>query len=210
MKTFFLFLIPLSLAFTYPVIAQVEEEVKFVTAKDTVIKIDERRFIHNGKIYRDNSPYLTIGYGVGYNLDQDSVEQNLLISYHHFIKKFGVGAGLHNSRNGRRWEFFPQKVNDVYLSLGYRMEGLKSNVGLFVGPSYAWGGYIKYDNTLEEDRYFTFRNALGMVAELQYTYKFLYDVGIGFTAYASVNKYTQVVGAQLHIFLSTAFVRSYD
>ena len=90
MKKLFLFLIPLSFAFANPAFAQVEEEEEYVTAKDTIIRIDERRFINNGNIYKEHSPYQTLGYGVGRNLGKGTYEQSMTISYHHFIKGIGV------------------------------------------------------------------------------------------------------------------------
>ncbi len=209
MKTFFLFLIPLSLAFAYPAVAQVEEEDELAVNKDTVIQIDDNRFIYRSKIYKKNTPYVTLGYGAGMNLGKKTIEQNMTISYHYFIKGLGVGLGYHTSKDDKVWWRSHQTLIDYHLLVGKRWDGVKYNIAGFVGPSFAKGEYITYVEEVEEDRYFPF-STFGFEAELQYTYRLLYDVGIGISAYTSLNKYTQVVGAQLHLFFSTAYVRSYN
>ncbi len=209
MKNVILYLIPLSLAFASPAFAQVEEEDKLEGSRDTVIHIDEHRFIYEGKIYRENSPYLTMGYGVGMNFGQDSIEQNMTLSYHHFIRGVGIGIGYHSSSNEKIWWRSPQKLNDLHLMVGKRWEGIHHNLSIFAGPSYAYGSYIGWNDVLEEFRQYRFYT-MGLVAELQYSYRIFYDLGLGISAYTSLNKFTRVAGAQLHLFFSTAFVRSYD
>ncbi len=209
MKNFFLFLIPLSFAFASPVIAQVEEEDELLGSRDTLIHIDERRFIYKGNIYRQNSPYFTMGYGVGMNLGKESVEQNTTFSYHHFVKGIGIGLGYHMSSDGKTWWRSYQKLKDLHFMLGKRWEGVHHNLSLFAGPSYAHGSYIGWNEEFGENRAYDFRTA-GMVAEVQYSYRIFYDIGLGISAYTSLNKFTKVVGGQIHIFFSTAFVRSYD
>ena len=203
MKYFFLFLIPLSLVFASPVNAQVEEE------DEGAVQIDSRRFIHNGKIYKQNTPYLTLGYGAGYNYDQHSVEQNMTISYHHFINKVGVAIGFHSSSDEKIWWRSYQKLNDLHLMMGKRWEGLRYNGSAFVGPSYAYGSFVGWNDTYDKEWAFGF-NTVGIVAEFQYTYRIFYDLGVGLTGYVSINKFTQVAGLQLHLFFSTAYVRSHS
>lgn len=209
MKKLILFLIPLSMAFAAPVLAQVEEEDDKKSTRDTLIRIDERRFIYKGKIYRQNSPYLTMGYGAGRNFGKETLEQNMTLSYHHFIKGIGLGLGYHSSSDEKIWWRSYQKVNDLHLMLGKRWEGVRHNIAIFAGPSYAYGSYVGWSDLYEENRAFYFRT-VGMVAEAQYTYRIFYDLGLGLSAYTSLNKFTRVAGAQIHLFFSTAFVRSYD
>lgn len=203
MKYFFLFLIPLSIVFASPVNAQVEEE------DEGAVQIDENRFIYNGRIYRQNSPYLTMGYGAGYNFANNTVEQNMTISYHHFIKKVGLAIGYHSSSDEKIWWRSFQKLNDLHLMIGKRWEGLKYNASAFAGPAYAYGSYVGWNDTYEREWAFGY-NTVGVVAEFQFTYRIFYDIGIGLSGYISANKYTQIAGAQFHVFFSTAFVRSYD
>lgn len=209
MKTFFLFLIPLSFAFASPAYAQVEEEDRLAVSQDTVIKIDERRFIYKGRIYRENSPYLTFGYGVGRNFGGKSFEQNMTISYHHFIKGIGLGIGLHSSSDEKIWWRSYQKLNDFYFLLGKKWDGVRYNLAVFAGPSYAYGSYVAWHEVYEKDWAYGY-NTVGGLAELQFTYRLFYDLGLGLTAYTSMNKFVKVAGVQFHLFFSTAFVRSYD
>lgn len=209
MKAFFLFLIPMYIAFAPALFAQVEEEDIAGAREDTVIKIDDRRFIYKGKIYKENSPYLTLGYGLGKNFAQDTLEQNLMISYHHFVKGFGLSLGYHTSKTNKAWWREYQTLVDYYFSVGKRWEGINYNISVFAGPSYATGGYVEFNETIGKNRYYPIRT-VGGVAELQLTYRFTYDIGIGLSAYTSMNKYIQVAGAQVHLFFSTAYVRSYD
>ena len=209
MKNIFLFLIPLSFAFASPAMAQVEEEDELTGSRDTVIRIDERRFIYKGKIYRDNSPYITMGYGAGVNLGLKSLEQNMTLSYHHFIKGIGLGLGFHSSSDEKIWWRSYQKLNDLHLMVGKRWEGVRHNISVFAGPSFAYGSYVGWNDFLGKNWAYGF-NTVGAVAEFQYSYRIFYDIGLGVSAYTSLNKFTRVAGAQLHLFFSTAFVRSYD
>ena len=197
------------MVFSAPLHAQVEEEDAGRNAKDTVVRIDERRFIYRGNIYKEGSPYLTLGYGVGMNLAQDTIEQNLIISYHHFIGGVGVGAGYHTSKPNKVWWRENQTLVDFYLSVGKRWESTKYNISIFAGPSYVTGGYVEYVESLGERRYFPIRT-VGGLAEAQFTYRITYDLGVGVSAYTSFNKFIQTVGMQIHLFFSTAFVRSYE
>jgi len=209
MKNFFLLLIPLSFAFASPVIAQVDEEDASTNKRDTVIRIDERRFIYKGKIYKDNSPYFTLGYGVGRNLGKSNYEQNMTLSYHHFVKGVGLGIGFHTSSDDKIWWRSYQKMNDLHLMVGKRWDGVRFNLSAFAGPSYSYGSYVGYNDVREREWAYGY-NTVGAVVELQFTYRIFYDVGVGLTAYSSMNKHTKVVGTQFHLFFSTAYVRSYD
>jgi hypothetical protein len=197
------------MVFKLPVHAQVEGEDTNRADKDTVMRIDERRFIYHGNIYRENSPYLTLGYGVGRNIAQDTIEQNLIISYHHFIKGVGMGIGYHTSKPNKVWWRENQTLVDFYLSVGKRWEGTKYNLAFFAGPSYVTGGYVAYVEALQEKRYFPIRT-VGGIAEATLTYRFTYDLGVGISAYTSINKFIQTIGVQAHLFFSLAYVRSYD
>jgi len=209
MKNIILYLIPLSLAFASPVLAQVEEEDGLKESRDTVIRVDERRFIFKGKIYRESSPYITLGYGAGMNIGKKTIEQNMTLSYYHFIKGVGIGLGFHSSSDNKIWWRSYQKLNDLHLMVGKRWEGLHHNISAFAGPSYAYGSYIGWHDEYEKNWAFGY-NTVGLVAEFKYSYRIFYDIGLGISAYTSMNKFTQVAGAQFHLFFSTAFVRSYD
>jgi len=189
--------------------AQVEEEDGFlVYGKDTVFPLSDGRILLNEKIYKENSPYLTLAYGAGSNLKQGGIEQSLMVSYHHFIGDIGLGIGYHTSSDIKIWWRSYQKLNDLWLGAGWRYERLRYNLGIFAGPSLAYGSYIAWSDEHNENRAYGFTN-VGGVAEIQFTYRLLYDVGVGISLYGSMNKLYTVAGAQVHLFFSTAFVRNY-
>jgi hypothetical protein len=209
MKRIFLIVFSLSFFWSGNILAQdAEEEAYRVHGKDTVFPLRDGRFILNEKIYKQNSPYLTLAYGAGMNHKKSTIEQNLLISYHHFINNIGLTIGYHASSDIQVWWRSYQKQNDLYLGAGKRFEGLRYNIGLFAGPSLAYGSYIDWSEEDGENRAFGY-NALGGFAEIQMTYRIFYDIGVGLSLYGSYNKYYTVSGAQIHLFFSTAYVREY-
>lgn len=208
MKKLILFLIPLSFLCSVG-FAQVEEEENFlVFGKDTVLPLKDGRILFDEKIYKKNSPYMTMAYGMGYNFKKSASEQNLMVSYHHFVNNIGLGIGYHTSSDIKVWWRSYQKVIDLWIGGGWRYERLRYNLGVFAGPAISYGSYINWSDEHQENRAYGF-TTVGGVAEVQFTYRLLYDVGIGASFYGSYNKYYTVAGAQIHLFFSTAFVRNY-
>ena len=205
-----LFLLPaLSFIWSATIFAQVIEGEDYqVFGKDTVYPLKDGRFLLNERIYKQNSPYLTLAYGAGYNHKKSSIEQNLIISYHHFIRNVGLGIGYHTSSDIQVWWRSFQKQNDLFLAGGWRLEGLRYNLGIFAGPSLAYGSYIAWSDERGENRAYGF-TTLGGMAEIQLTYRIFYDIGVGLSLYGSYNKYYAVTGAQFHLFFSTAYIRDY-
>jgi len=124
MKKLFLVILPLFFIWSAPGIAQEEDETFQVHGKDTVYPLKDGRFMVREKIYKKNSPYMTMAYGAGMNMGKKTIEHNLLISYHHFINKIGVGIGYHTSSDIKVWWRSYQKQNDLFLAGGGRHEGL--------------------------------------------------------------------------------------
>lgn len=186
----------------------VEEDPYRVYGKDTIYPLRDGRFILHEKIYKERAPYLTLAYGANRNFKKSTVEQNMMITYHHFLGKLGLSLGYHTSSDIKVWWRSYQKLNDFWLGGGYRYEHPKFNLSAFVGPSLSYGSWIAWSDELEENRAYGF-TTLGGVAEVQMTYRLLYDVGVGLSLYGSVSEYHAVAGAQVHFFFSTAFVRNY-
>ena len=208
MKKLILILIPLSFLCSMS-FAQVDEEDGFlVYGKDTVLPLKDGRILFNEKIYKKNSPYLTMAYGVGNNFSLGGLEQDMMITYHHFIGDIGLGVGYHASSDIQVWMKSWHKLNDFWLGAGWRYEGLRYNLSVFAGPSFSYGQYIAW-NDIKQKEYSNYFRELGGVAEIQLTYRLLYDVGVGLSLYGSLNRYYSVAGAQIHLFFSTAFVRDY-
>lgn len=208
MKKLILILIPLSFLCSMG-FAQVEEEETFqVFGKDTVLLLKDGRFIFNEKIYKKNSSYLTLAYGAGKNFTHDGIEQDMMFSYHHFLGDIGIGMGYHASSDIQVWMKSWHKLNDFWFGAGWHYERLRYNLGVFVGPSFAYGQYLAFDDVKQKEYSYYFRG-IGAVAEVQMTYRLFYDMGVGLSLYGSLNNNYSVAGAQLHLFFSTAFVRNY-
>jgi hypothetical protein len=208
MKRLILSLVSLSFICALGFGQDVIEDTYKVYGKDTIYPLRDGRFIFNEKIYKERSPYLTLAYGAGYNFLQPGVEQNMMVSYHHFIKNYGLSLGYHASSDIKVWWRSYQKLNDFWLGGGWRFERPRWNIGVFAGPSLAYGSWIAWSEERQENRAYGF-TTLGGVAEMQLTYRIFYDVGLGLTLHGSYNKYYSVAGAQIHLFFSTAFVRNY-
>lgn len=176
----------------------------------------ERDFIYRGRHYIPHSPWWTVGFGYGYNIGEEAWEPNFLLDVHFRVQdKHYLGTGFMTSRsqfldkNGSNI-FIPQSfvkssVNNFHVLYGWRGEKLHKNFGFFVGPAFNWGfDYVYSDSTGDYHQgYFE----PGLYASLQYTQKVYYDLGIGATLWASLNKSYQVVGLTVHFYFSTAFKR---
>lgn len=154
-------------------------------------------------IYQTGSNWLTVAYGIGLHTNKNVLNQNFALTYHHRYHAMYFNAGWHFSAP----EFFlrrpMEQVNDIHAGAGLRFEGKWYNFGFFIGPSYAitW---------IPENEYLTkIYSQLGAVVQIETTFKFFYDLGIGTTFYGSFNRRYQVVGIQLHAYFSNAFVMKY-
>jgi hypothetical protein len=192
-------MLPLSFLMVIPSLAQ---------EADSSVVIGKNRIVYKGRIYKQNAPYLSFGYGAGYGFESQQVEQNMTLSYQHFIKGVGLRIGYHSSSDTKIWWRSWQKLNDLFIGVGHRWETNKLNLAVFGGPTYAYGTYIGWNEDRQKDWAYPF-NTLGGLAELQLTYRIMYDIGIGLSLYGSINRYYSATGAQIHLFFSTAFVSNY-
>jgi hypothetical protein len=96
-----------------------------------------------------------------------------------------------------------EKLSDIHAGAGLRFEDRWYNFAFFIGPSFATT-WIPQTPTVSK-----LNNQLGAHTELQFTFKYFYDLGIGTSLYGSFNKRYQVVGIQLHFYFSNAFVMEY-
>jgi hypothetical protein len=213
-----LILLPLSFLISFTLFGQEKEKKKHTAeAADTTIVLGKGRIVYKNRIYRQNAPYLSMAYGAGYGFEpkiegQNIVEQNMTFSYQYFIKSIGLQLGFHSSSDIKVWWRSYAKLNELFFGIGKRWESTKYNFSVFGGPTYAYGSH-KVTNpdstsTVKDipDRFKT----PGFHAEALATYKIAYDIGIGLSLYGSVNRDYSVIGAQIHLYFSTAFVRNYN
>lgn len=164
-------------------------------------------FIIGNKIYKGGSSWLKISQGMGYHFWLGQVEYNTTIAYSFRIKKLYFQFGYHVSSD----KFFTkpslQKLNDIYGCIGKRKEQKKYNLAYFIGLSYAYGATLdhrEWNNGVISNWYRGFAKP-GLLGTIDYTYKLSYDIGIGLSLYGSVNPYYNVLGVQLHFYLSGAY-----
>jgi len=164
-------------------------------------------FILKNKIYRPYAGYVLAGFGMGYNYAAIRFERNFFLSYNFRIKNHFFKTGYHNSSD----QFFMKRsyelLNDIYYLYGYRNDRRSSNIGLYIGPSYAFGStlaYVKdYDGRISNWYRRFYRTGIYAVADL--TYKPFYDIGIGISAYASINSIYTVAGLQFNLYFSSSY-----
>lgn len=156
------------------------------------------------KIYQTGSNYLTADFGVANSYILKQQELSMAIAYHMRYKPVYFKFGYHYSDE----TFFLNNRlrnisyhNDIIVAAGFRYELRYFNLAFFIGPSYAFGMIEDQENPLIGNGY----RALGAVPELQLTYKFFYDIGIGTSLYGSFNKHYQAVGIRLHVYFSGAY-----
>jgi hypothetical protein len=209
-------LLPLSFLLSFSAIGQEIEKAKAKSLEqDSAIVISKGRVVHKNRIYRQNASYLTMGYGVGYSFPAKGFEPNMSFSYQHFVNQVGLQIGYHSSYSYSWWDSLSgnrlEKLNDFYLGVGKRWESSRFNLAVFAGPTWSYGFYpvnILIDS-VSSRRPYRF-GTVGAHAEALVTYKLFYDLGIGLSLYGCWNNQYSVVGAQVHLFFSTAFVRNYD
>ncbi len=206
----FWILLPLSFLIGFSVFGQDKQKKKATSEPaDSAVVIGKGRLVLKNHIYRQNASYVTFGYGAGWSFQEGAIEQNMAVSYQHFIKKFGLQIGYHSSSDRQTWWNSDQKLNDLFLGVGKRWEGNNFNFAVFGGPSLAYGRYTWWDEA-NQKTWVHYFSTLGLRTEVLLTYKIAYDIGLGLSVYGSMNKEYSVTGAQIHMFFSTAFVRNYN
>lgn len=160
------------------------------------LKKDE--FILNGNTYKERSNYALIGYGIGSNSNLNEQEENIMVSYNFYIKKWLFNAGYHFSSNKFFLRRTNQRLSDFFVGIAKRIESVHSNWDISGGPSFCYGA------SKRDDGYYYGFEKMGFVGRLSYTYKIFYDVGIGASVYASYDKYYSVQGINFHIYFSNA------
>lgn len=167
----------------------------------------DEEFIIGNKIYKPNTNWFKIAQGVSYHFSMGQLEYNTLLSYSFRIKKYWFQTGYHVSSN--RFFIRPsmQRLNDIFIMYGKRKETQKFNLAAFAGLSFAYGGTFHHsewtDGRITE--WYVGFNQPGLITTLDVTFKPTYDLGVGFSAFTSLNKRYNVVGLQVHFFFSGAY-----
>ena len=160
---------------------------------------------YGDNIYQTGSNWFNIGYGYGLHTNKNVPNYNFAMAYHMRYKAMYFNAGWHFS--GPEAKLFlarpMEQLNDIHVGAGLRFEDRWYNFSFFIGPSFATT-WIPETSVMTK-----IHHQLGAHTELQFTFKYFYDLGIGTSLYGSFNKRYQVVGIQLHLYFSNAFVMEY-
>ncbi|MDD2385788.1 MAG: hypothetical protein PHP52_03295 [Bacteroidales bacterium] len=156
-------------------------------------------------VYRKGSNWFMFGYGPSYHLNKEALNYNLQLAFHWRYKAMYFNAGWHSASPEQKLFLARpmEQLNDIYGGAGLRFEDRWYNFGFFIGPSFAIT-WLPESNSLSKINY-----QLGAYTEVQCTFKYFYDLGIGTSIYGSFNKRYQVVGARIHLYFSNAFVTKY-
>lgn len=164
-------------------------------------------FIIGNKIYKTGSNWFKIAQGVGYHVWLNQFEYNTTFAYSIRIKNIYTQIGYHVSSDVFLTKPTLQRLNDIYLTLGLRKEKRYYNLAAFGGLCYAYGGTL--DHTEWKDgkltKWYRGFSQPGLFGTIDFSFKPIYDVGIGLSLYGSINKYYNVAGIQLHFYLSGAY-----
>lgn len=166
---------------------------------------------YGDNIYKKGSNWLSLGFGSSYHIENKDFNQSISLAYHHRYKAVFFNAGWHFS-SPQFFQYKPLKIvrsmeilNDFHVGAGLRFEDKWYHIGFFIGPSFATTWLPKENDS----KVSVVNNQLGAHVELQLTFKYLYDLGIGTSLYGSFNKRYQVAGIQLQFYFSNAFVTKY-
>lgn len=155
-------------------------------------------------VYKTGSNWFTAAYGGSYHTNKNTFNHSISLVYHHRFKAMYFSGGFHNSSP----KFFfhnkvMEKLTDFHVGAGLRFEGRWYNFDFFIGPSFAVT-WVPIDASVSRINYL-----LGAVTQVDFTFKYLYDLGIGTSLYGSFNKRYQVIGLQVHFYFSNAFKAKY-
>lgn len=168
---------------------------------------NDEEFIIGNRIYKANSNWFKISQGMSYHFMLGEKEYNTTLAYSFRIKNKWFRAGYHVSSDKFFIKPSMQRLNDLFFLYGIRKEANKFNISTFAGLTFAYGGtfhHAEWSNGTLTKWYVGF-NQIGLFGTVDFTFKPTYDLGIGLSLFGSVNKKYNVVGIQLHIFLSGAY-----
>ena len=176
---------------------------------------------YGDKIYKQGSNWLTFGMGVSYKINYEpsygerGLNRTMALAYHFRYKAVYFNVGWHFSGENFFFESWynpalkglraMHQLNDFHAGAGLRFEDRWYNFAFFIGPSWA----IAWVQHPDIKTGAIIKNTIGGHVEVQTTFKFLYDMGIGVSLFGSFNKHYQVVGVQGHFYFSGAYKMRY-
>ncbi len=201
----------------YPLLLVIFSLASFNLFAQVETKNPTSEFIFRGRHYIPGSPWLNVGAGYGYNFTEEQGEPNFFVDMHYQLKsKHCLGLGFATSRDqildsdGANiflpHNYVRHSTNSLHTTYGRRIERMGHNLGFFIGPAYNWGYIFDYTDADGQDFHSPY-GEFGVYANINYSYKLFYDVGVGASLWASYCNSYSVVGLSLHLYFSTAFKR---
>ncbi|HPQ08577.1 MAG TPA: hypothetical protein PK995_05060 [Bacteroidia bacterium] len=179
-----------------------------------------KKIIYDKKIYKLNAGFFDVNAGYYFSNIMDNNMNGINAHFNfHTYKDLYMQVGI-NRIKGFASYYFPER-KDVTISyfnlqfspLVFKTEGLKfafifTPIGIAFGggykdETYHYEGKISKDSTnIVQNNYF----GLNFYSSFQYFYKFKYDLGIGSGIYAEYQYNTMIVGINISLYFSAAFV----
>ena len=176
---------------------------------------DEDTLIGN-RVYRPYANYVLISYGVGFNFRQHMSEQAGAVMYTLRIKKIPVRIGYSVVSKYFVMSRSLEKINDLVLLTGKRIETNFANFSFFAGLSYSYGTYYFYHDPGSDLNVYRAFTKPGLYMELELTKKIFFDIGFGASLfgtfnggyseyYSTVNPFYGAVGMRFNLYFSGAY-----
>lgn len=160
----------------------------------------KEEILFDGKRYRKNNNYLTIGSGYQSNSIRKESQKSLGVDFQFHIFRQSFQIGLMMSGN----EFTGNNNSEAHLGYGFRIEKNTYNLALFSGPVVFTGVETLIDSNGKIIP--KFYDGIGIYMSLQAIKKITYDIGIGFELFIEASQLQKIMGAKLIFFFSGSYM----
>lgn len=180
-----------------PVLAQEQEPGKHEkpAKKPEPAYYKKEEIVHDGKLYRVHNNYLSFGAGILASSIRDQTQRTIAVDFQFPIKTTHFQAGVVLSGES----FTSNNTIQAHLCYGLRKETIRSNLAVFIGPSFYTG--VKANAAGDAEFY----EGVGGYVCFQVIAKLTYDIGIGAELFGEVNKAQNMVGIKLIAFFSSSY-----
>ena len=160
----------------------------------------DKEVTYDGKRYRVYNNYLTIGAGKARNDNISGLQFAGAADFNFHLKQYYFQTGAMLAGN----YFGSYNYVQGHVCAGKRFEQNRYNIAGYLGGSFS-SMNLTWEDTIVHPKYIS---APGLYACVQTTYKYKYDLGIGFAFFADFNKYQSLFGVRLELFFSGAYRRA--
>ncbi len=176
--------------------------VNYLNAQKVIIPLKYEDFTFQGQAFKHGSNYTLIGIGSAYDLERKMMQLSGAVSYQFRIRKFHFQTAYHNTSDEWFLNRSIQTLHELRIGTGLRKDDWDRDIAFFLGMTLANGDALM---TIKDKKDYYHFSVIGGYFNVQLTYKFVYDMGVGLSSFVSINKYYSVIGINLHIYLSAAY-----